>query len=226
MKSHGPCWVSTVLPTRLAHPGTASSEPLPVFPTPNQTRRTQGERSLCLVVPAPGCASAAGGVGFWALALLLGAARRQASSPLAMGARVGRSATYSSGDTTLQTPEPPEELPVPQQPPCIAYCLSYTPLLRGEPGVDLAEEVRRRPEPLAADPLTHRLWPRNRMPLAHAGRQPRAGLRPRARKRDSRPFAGMGRERFDRLVHSLSRRPAGRSARLSRRATTTHRPFR
>ena len=29
-----------------------------------------------------------------------------------------------------------------------AYRLSYVPLLRGEPGVDLAEEVRRRPERL------------------------------------------------------------------------------
>jgi hypothetical protein len=32
--------------------------------------------------------------------------------------------------------------------PRVAYCLSYVPLLRGEPGVDIAEDVRRRPERL------------------------------------------------------------------------------
>ena len=37
---------------------------------------------------------------------------------------------------------------MPRQPPRIAHCLSYTPLLRGEPGVDLAEDVYRRPERL------------------------------------------------------------------------------
>lgn len=32
---------------------------------------------------------------------------------------------------------------MPQQPPRVARCVSYVPLLRGQPGVDLVEEVRR-----------------------------------------------------------------------------------